>query len=57
MAAEVSVDATLLATGGKDKKIRLWNLETGELQQTLSGYHVGPISALAFSPGWQPSGE
>lgn len=50
MAAEVSDDGTLLATGGKDKKIRLWNLETGELQQTLSGYHVGPISALSFSP-------
>lgn len=50
MAAAVSDDATLLATGGKDKKIRLWNVGTGELQQTLSGYHVGPISALSFSP-------
>ena len=50
MAAAVSDDETLLATGGKDKKIRLWNVETGELQQTLSGYHVGPISGLSFSP-------
>ena len=50
MAVEVSDDETLLATGGKDKKIRLWNLKTGELQQTLAGYHVGPISALSFSP-------
>ncbi|MCG9134312.1 PD40 domain-containing protein [Candidatus Poribacteria bacterium] len=50
MAAEVSDDETLLATGGKDKNVRLWNLKTGELQQTLSGYHVGPISVLSFSP-------
>ena len=50
MAAEVSDNETLLATGGKDKKVRLWDVATGELQQTLSGYHVGPIRALAFSP-------
>ncbi|MCY3744447.1 MAG: WD40 repeat domain-containing protein [Candidatus Poribacteria bacterium] len=49
MAAEISDDATLLATGGKDKKVRLWNVETEELQQTLSG-HIGPIKTLAFSP-------
>ena len=49
MAAEISGDKTLLATGGKDKKVRLWNVRTAELQQTLSG-HVGPIHALSFSP-------
>lgn len=49
MAAEVSGDETLLATGGKDKKVRLWNVGTGKLHQTLSG-HIGPIRALAFSP-------
>ncbi len=50
IAAEVSDDATLLATGGKDKKVRIWDVGSGELHQTLSGYHVGPISALSFSP-------
>ncbi len=49
MAAEISDDASVLATGGKDKKVRLWRVETGELYQTLSG-HVGPIRWLAFSP-------
>ena len=35
MAAGVSDDETLLATGGKNKKVRLWKVETGELHQTF----------------------
>ena len=49
MAAEISDDETVLATGSTDKKVRLWDVETGALHQTLSG-HIGPIRALAFSP-------
>ena len=49
MVAEISGDETLLATGGRDKKVRLWNVETAELHQTLSG-HIAPSQALAFSP-------
>ena len=49
MTAELSGDGTLLATGGRDNKVRLWDVETEQLHQTLSG-HIGPIQVLAFSP-------
>lgn len=49
MTAEISSDGTLLATGGRDNKVRLWDVETQKLHHTLSG-HIAPIQALAFSP-------
>ena len=49
MTAELSGDGTLLATGGRDNRVRLWDVETEKLHQTLSG-HIAPIQALAFSP-------
>ncbi|MDE0397805.1 MAG: hypothetical protein OXL96_08390 [Candidatus Poribacteria bacterium] len=49
MTAELSGDGALLATGGRDNKVRLWDVETEKLHHTLSG-HIGPIQALAFSP-------
>ena len=49
MTAELSGDGRLLATGGRDNKVRLWHVETEKLHRTLSG-HIGPIQALAFSP-------
>ncbi|RKU09999.1 hypothetical protein C6503_20150 [Candidatus Poribacteria bacterium] len=49
MIAEISSDGTLLATGGRDNKVRLWDVEAEKLHQTLSG-HIAPIRALAFSP-------
>ncbi len=38
----------LLATGGADKTVRLWQAATGKPIRTLSG-HVYPITAVAFS--------
>ena len=49
MTAEMSSDGTLLATGGRDNKVRLWDVETQKLHHTLSG-HIAPIRALVFSP-------
>ena len=49
MTAELSDDGALLATGGRDNKVRLWDVETQKLHQTLSG-HIGPIQVLTFSP-------
>ncbi|MXV75921.1 hypothetical protein F4Z99_16810 [Candidatus Poribacteria bacterium] len=49
MTAEISNDGTLLATGGRDNKVKLYDVETEKLHHTLSG-HIGPIQALAFSP-------
>jgi len=37
----------LLATGGEDKTIRLWDSETGKLKQALTG-HQASIRGLAF---------
>ncbi|MFN4259041.1 MAG: hypothetical protein ACK4RK_07060 [Gemmataceae bacterium] len=39
----------LLATGGWDGVIRVWNVTTGELQGTLHG-HKGDVYSVAFSP-------
>jgi WD40 repeat protein len=44
-----SRDGGLIATGSKDKSIRLWDSDTGHLKQALPG-HLNGISALAFSP-------
>ena len=44
-----SPDGKLIATGCNHKLIKLWDANTWELKQTLTG-HPGQITALAFSP-------
>ncbi len=48
LSAAVSPDGQLLATGGWDKTVTLWNVETQTAYCTLKG-HTGEIHALAFS--------
>jgi WD40 repeat protein len=45
-------DGTLLASIGKDPIIELWNVENGELEQTLIG-HWDRVSGLAFNRNHQ----
>ena len=45
----MSPNGTLLATGARDKRVKLWYVETQECFHTLSG-HIGGIVSLAFSP-------
>ncbi len=49
MAARLSPDGKTAATGSIDTTIRLWNVESGELQRTLTG-HRSWVNSLAFSP-------
>ena len=49
VAAAVSPDAKVVATGGSDKIVYLWDRATHKLLNTLSG-HTGRIMHLAFSP-------
>ena len=45
----VSPDGQLLATGGWDRIVTLWDVKTQTVYRTLKG-HTGEIRALAFSP-------
>jgi len=46
--ASFSADGTRLATGSKDKKVKLWDLGTREELHTLVG-HAGVIKSVLFS--------
>lgn len=43
----LSPDGTLLAIGGKDTLVEIWNTETGGLVQTLRG-HGSDVASMAF---------
>ncbi len=51
-ASAISPDDKIIASGGSDQPIYLWNLETGKLEKSLTD-HEGYVCCLAFSPDRQ----
>jgi WD40 repeat protein len=45
----VSPDGKWIASGGEDKTVRIWDMETGECQRTLKG-HSGEVNRVAIMP-------
>ena len=48
-ALSYSPDGRILASGGHDATIRLWDVATGQERTVLRG-HVGYVHAVAYSP-------
>jgi WD40 repeat protein len=48
----ISPDGETIASGSDDNTIKLWNLKTGEFNNTLSG-HSSSVYSVAFSPDGQ----
>ncbi len=51
----LSADGRLLASGGEDSTLKIWDMQTGECLKTLEG-HQGWLAALAFIPASQTLG-
>jgi serine/threonine protein kinase len=49
MSVAISQDGKILASGSRDKTVKLWDFETGEEIRTLRG-HNESITQVAFSP-------
>lgn len=48
-ASAISPDDKIIASGGSDQPIYLWNRETGKIEKSLTA-HEGSVLCLAFSP-------
>lgn len=48
----ISPASSMVASASSDKTVRLWNIETGKLIQTLEG-HQHSVTAIDFSPNGQ----
>ena len=49
LTADMSLDEMLLATGGADKAVNIWDLSSDKLAARLQG-HTSDIESVAFSP-------
>ena len=47
--AAFSPDGTRVVSGSSDKTVRIWNVNTGEIERVLEG-HTDDVSSVVFSP-------
>ncbi len=57
-AVAVAPDGSWLASGSGDRRVRIWDVATGQARATLKG-HTGPVTAVAVAPdgSWLASGS
>ena len=48
-AVAVAPDGSWLASGSGDRRVRIWDVATGQARATLKG-HTGPVEAVAVAP-------
>ena len=51
-AVAFSPDGSMLASGGAERLVRMWDIETGRLLRSLRG-HTNDIRAIVFTPDGQ----
>ena len=45
-------DSRRIITGSRDKKIKVWSLQSGKLLGTFKGAHTGSVLCLKFEKDW-----
>jgi len=50
-------DSRRIITGSRDKKIKVWSLQTGKLLGTFKGAHTGSVLCLKFEKDWDREWE
>lgn len=49
--AAISPDGKMIVTAGRDKTVRVWNTETGDMIRSIGNTSAGMVNYVSFGPG------